>query len=358
MKNTRLPSLMVSFAVALSSLTSLASPSSLVITDWSKDLQAAVTAKNSAQVRKLTDLNSLDASLFKRQNTIAAKALSEGRKFYAAGNMEKAIAAYEQVPRGSDAWLQSLDEKGWAYFRQGKMDKALGETRTLLGDTFVSIVGSDAFFLQSLSNLKICDYKSIFETGKLFKTTQKDRLLEIQNLSERGQSSAFTNVIVKANTFPLQFKEMGQEAKYLPSDFYRDVTLQKALFHLKLAEAGLPVLQQAQSSSAAIISAMNNLEKAKQGALLQAQNRIVILARAENEINFKNLQKLNLIEVEAIERMHADAHADKEKYAHGQFAETTSDDLIFPDEGDPWIDELGKYQVRVNLCPQNVRRQM
>jgi hypothetical protein len=357
MKKLLLQSSMISVAVVLTSLRAIAAPSSLAVSDWSKDLQAAVTGQKSAQILKLTDLTSLENALFKKQDPESDAALTAGRKQYAAGNLDQAIASYNQVRRGSDLWLESLDEKGWSYFRQGQMNKALAQAKTLLGDTFLPVVGTDAFFLQSLANLKICDYKAVLATHRLFKATQKDRLAQIQELAEKGQTPVLANVIAKAEQFPLEFKNLGQESKSLPLHFYRDIAFQKALLNMKLAEAGLPILQAA-GKTAATTAAISRLEKVQKGALEAANKRLATLARAENDANYKILQKLNLIEVEAIERMHADLQNDKNKYSHGEFAKTTSDDLVFPDEGDLWIDELDNYQVRVNSCPQNIRRQM
>lgn len=93
-------------------------------------------------------------------------------------------------------------------------------------------------------------------------------------------------------------------------------------------------------------------------AMTRLQKRLQVLARRENDENFKMLQKLNLIEVETIQRVHADLHADPNTYKKGQFADINQDQLEFPDDGNPWMDELDKYQTRVNSCPRNVRRKM
>jgi hypothetical protein len=88
------------------------------------------------------------------------------------------------------------------------------------------------------------------------------------------------------------------------------------------------------------------------------KTRLQKLATEETNDNVKVVQKLNLVEVEAIQRLHADVDLDKKLFVKGDYKKTTSDQLVFLDDGRPWIDELDKYEVRAKACPQNIRRKM
>lgn len=352
---------LMSGALMLSFTGANAQDATISVKDWSRDLRAAAESNNMVQFRRLTDFNSMEAFVSKKKSSLDSEAMLKGRQLFAQGLLDQALAQYNLVSKGSDAWLEAVEEKGWVYLRKNDTEKALAQTKTLLGDTFVSVVGSEPFFLQSLAQLKICDYKEILATNALFKKTQRERLVEIQKLVDRGTSPTFDKVLAKADRFPMLFKDFGDEAKLLPRHFHQDVLLQKLVMRIKMAELGLPVLKSVRGhfkEPSRLQDAMLRLEEFASVARVKMKDRLKELAQTETDDNFKMLQKLNLVEVETIQRLHADKNLDKKTYTKGEFAATNSDQLIFPDDGHPWIDELDKYQVKVNSCPQNIRRKM
>jgi hypothetical protein len=316
---------------------------------WSESLKTSL-AKNGKDVPKLLD----------RQKSRERRAIESARKMFEKGDFKKALTRYDQVEKGSDLWLEAVEEKGWSHYRQNDVQKALAQTKTLLSPTFLPIVGAEPFFLQSLSLLKICDYKGILETHKLFKETQKPRLTDIQKLADGGTNQALQDLALKADRFPLEITEVGKEATQLPRLFYRDVVVQKSLLRMKMAEEGIPVLTDAAGGKYRTLAQKTilRLRKNAENAKANLKARISKLAAIENEENFKILQKLNLIEVETIQRVHIDQKLDQNTYSQGKFAKTDNEHLVFPDDGSPWIDELDKYQVQVKACPQNLRRKM
>ncbi|MBX2996452.1 MAG: hypothetical protein KF681_16645 [Bdellovibrionaceae bacterium] len=323
---------------------------------WSKDLQSSLGTHPTA-VDRLLDVNAIVKRTLVQEKSAPRAAMNEARALYGKGQFEQALAKYNEVPRGSDLWLEAVEEKGWAYHREKDFEKALAQTKTLLSNPFLSIVGSEPFFLQSLSQLKICDYKGILETHKLFKESQRQRLVELQGLSETGKSEALAKLIEKNDQFPLSFENVGESVKSMPRLFYKDLKFQQAVLELKMAKAAIPVLENAKLNKKQK-SVLTRLQKIAADGQARAEARLKELALRENDQNFKMLQKLNLIEVETIQRIHADREMDRESFRKGQFAKAGDDQLVFPDDGRPWIDELDKYQVKVNSCPQNIRRRM
>lgn len=322
---------------------------------WSEDFAAALKSKNTAATLQMVDFDKLDKKYLNTCSDCADKTLMEkARKVYAKGQYDEARALYDQVAKDSAYWLQAVEEKAWTYFRQNQMDASLGQTKTLLAPQFAGYVGSEAYFLQSLANLKTCNYKEVFETNKLFKEKQKPRLAEIQNLSKTGMNDSMAKIMVTAETFPMSFSEVGETANHLPQLFYKDIEFQRQLMRVKLTEKALAILK-AEGKSEGLQA---SFEKTKATAQANLQNRMKQLAALETNDNFKIVQKLNLVEVEAIQRLHADVEMDKALFKKGDFNETNSDQLVFVDDGRPWIDELDKYQVRTKACPQNIRRKM
>lgn len=324
---------------------------------WADDFAASLKSKNSAQTLQLIDFEKLDKKILTVCDDCANKEkMASARKLYADGKYADARELYSQISKGSPYWLQAVEEKAWTYFRENQLEESLSQTKTLLSPQFASFVGSEAYFLQSLSQLKACNYKEVFETNKMFKDKQKNRLVEIQNLSKTGMNDAFQKVIASTESFPMRFSDVGDTANRLPALFYKDIELQRQLMRYKLADKALSVLQSEFAGTSQKLQA--TFEKNKASSFAQLQNRMKQLAEDETNDNFKIVQKLNLVEVEAIQRLHADVEMDKKLFKKGDFNKTNAEKLVFVDDGRPWIDELDKYEVRTKSCPQNIRRKM
>ncbi len=338
-----------SFAAANSSAEQI-----LKLNEWAQLLKKAPDAQ-------LGELASAEVISAKAKRILSAtpsteiQALTEARLLFQADKFSEALELYEKIPRGSDHWLEAVEEKGWTYHRQKEYQKALAQTKTLLSLAFLPVIGSEPFFLQSLSQLKICDYKGILQTHQLYKESQRQRLLDMKSLSEKADPPALAKVIALAQSFPLHFTEIGEVAKSLPRLFYRDIAFQKSLMEYKMSQVALEQFRARAPGSAALIAALAKLQTRAEAAM---NSRMKVLAQVESTENFKMVQKLNLIEVETIQRIHADMKMNPNSFSKGQFAQVDKDQMIFPDDGHPWVDELDKYQVKVNSCPQNIRRKM
>ncbi|RYZ87592.1 MAG: hypothetical protein EOP04_11355 [Proteobacteria bacterium] len=329
----------------------------LTLQQWSQEFTASLKSKNTSATQKLIDFGSLSKKVLAKSDDVQNKELmTKARKLYAKGNYDEARAAYSEVSKSSGYWLQAIEEKAWTYFRQDQFDNTLAQTKTLMSTQFAEYVNPEGYLLQALTQLKTCDYKDLFSTNLKFKEKQKARLIEIQNLGETGMNEAFKNVIISTNAFPMKFKDAGANVNHLPQLFYKDIELQSNLMKYKLSERALTILASDNVSAPQILQA--SLQKSKNDAAAGLKARIKKLAQNETEDNFKVVQKINLVEVEAIQRLHVDVDLDKSLFKKDKFKDTTVDQLVFVDDGRPWIDELDKYEVRAKACPQNIRRKM
>lgn len=277
-------------------------------------------------------------------------ALTEGRKLFTKGQFEQAIRTYNEIPRGNTYWLSAVEEKGWAYFRQEDYEKALAQTKTLLAPQFAEISNSEAFLLQSLTQLKICDYKGVFETHQIFKEKQKNRIMEVQQLAKTGWNDALTQVLKKADKFPLTLDDMGDAVQRLPLLIYKDVEFQKQALRFKASERAIALADS--------VRAKDQLEKTNTQSFLALKKRVQELAQEETNENFNVIQKLNLVEVEAIQRVHTDMELADSMYKKNNFEKVGDDKLVFMDDGRPWIDELDKFEVAAKTCAKGIRRKM
>ncbi|MDG0817515.1 hypothetical protein [Bdellovibrio svalbardensis] len=322
---------------------------------WGQSFKSAVKAKNSQEMLNLLDMKVLEKSALTCVDCSTKEKLQTARKLFAKKQFDQSLELYNQIPKGTDYWFQAVEEKGWNYFRQNDSEKALAQSKTLLSPQFSEVVGTEAYFLQSLTQLKICDYKGIFATHEMFKEKQKGRVVDVQKLASTGMNEAFAKVVAKADLFPLVAKDLGDSFLHLPVLYYKDLELQGQLLKFKVSQKALEVLK---AEDGGMLKLQATLDKMNQDSFKKMKARLATLAEDETKENSKIVQKLNLIEVEAIQRIHTDLSLSKDLYSKGKFKDTQEDQLVFMDDGRPWIDELDKFEVSAKACPQGIRRKM
>jgi len=335
---------------ALSSVTQAKSRFS--VTEWKSTFSQAAQKNQTAEMQKLLDFAALESkALPSCLECETKKTLKRARQAFASGNLKQAEALYSKIPKASEMWLESVEEKGWAYFRLDDFERTLAQTKTLLSPPFDVIVNSEAYFLQSLTQLKICDYEGVLKTHRKFKEAQRGRIQEMQSLSQTGRNQGLETVLKKAQEFPLALTDFSDELGKLPLQFYRDQQFQKWLLNYKLSESGLEVLPTEHSLRPA-------LKKRLDQARSQLQERLKVLASRENQENSHIVKKLNLIEVETLQRILTDTQLADQMYRSSDFKKVNEDQLIFMDDGYPWIDEVDKYEVSAKSCAPGIRRKM
>ncbi|XGC82201.1 hypothetical protein ACES2L_06850 [Bdellovibrio bacteriovorus] len=340
---------LATFVLALVAFHSQANAETVSATAWAK-----AWVKNLEDKKTRTfDTEDVEKSIVAKCVDCDSKAnLKNARKLFAKGDFDAALSAYNSIPRGEANWLAAVEEKGWAYFRKEDYEKTLSQTKTLLSPQFGEIVNSEAYLLQSLTQLKMCDYKGVFETHTKFKEKQKSRVMEIQNLAKTGWNDGLATVIAKADKFPMKLEDMTDSVQKLPLLTYKDVEFQKQLFRYKASLKAMAALDGRHDKVVA------SLQKINAKSLEALKNRLQEIASAETENNFKVIQKLNLVEVEAIHRVHTDLELSQSLFKKGNFKNVDDDQLVFMDDGLPWIDELDKFEVAGKVCAKGIRRKM
>ena len=191
----------------------VAAEPSFSVKSWQKELSVSLE-NGDRNISKLLDISITERKVFTTEKDTERKSLLTARELFAKDKFPQALALYDQVSKSSDEWLEVTEEKGWAFHRQNDFEKALAQTKTLLSQPLIQIVGSEPFFLQSLTQLKICDYAGVLATHQLFKDTQRERVQRIQELAQDGTSPAFVKVIEKADEFPCSLsRRASAEAK-------------------------------------------------------------------------------------------------------------------------------------------------
>ena len=100
----------------------------------------------------------------KEQKVVELANLSRGRVLVEQGKFAEAIDAYQEVPRGSDAFPESIYEMAWAKVRAGDFEGAKNATDILLIVAPDSTLAPDAQILQGHLLLKLKRYGDATET--------------------------------------------------------------------------------------------------------------------------------------------------------------------------------------------------
>jgi hypothetical protein len=329
------------------------------LSGWQKELQHRISEQK--PLGDLLDLEAVFTHLLSANSSssdnLAKVALEQGRVHFAKNRFTEAIEAYSRVGRESEFWLEALEEKGWAYFRRGEFNQALAQIKTLHAPQLVQVTDPDSFYLSLLTRLRICDYLGIIQTIELLKNSQRERFQEIEKLAKGERTEGFEQFLAQRKNFPLKKAALGRSILSLPRLFHRDLKIQELSFRLELVR----IFEQGEGSemarqSSRFASFRDELIKSRAQIETRLIKRVQLLAQEAHEAHTKLLQRVALFEVELLQRLYTDREANLANYQTQGSIELTRNQISFPLEDRPWIDELGNIQTQVQACPRERRR--
>ncbi|MEZ4872064.1 MAG: hypothetical protein R2827_07435 [Bdellovibrionales bacterium] len=241
--------------------------------------QAKKNAVSNLKTRALKQLSFLKSRNYKPAEVHMLMA----RIYFESNQLEKAIENYNKIPKSSDLWLESLEEKAWAYLRRGQFNKSMEQTLTLLSPVFDQYVNAEVYYLAAVNRYFVCDYNGVFATIQQFKNRYKDRITALERLSSTGVNEDFNNLINTAKLRQINFSSAGPFAIGLPQYHYRDKELKN--LYTALNDHG-----------------DNPVNSAKLTKLIQ--KRIQELAEDELKKIKKNIDQLFVVEAEIIQRVY------------------------------------------------------
>ncbi len=248
--------------------------------------------------------------------------LTEARVLFQMNRLNEVPGLYRSIPKSSPLWLEAREELAWAYLRQEKPEKALAELKSLMTSFFRNTVGSEVFVAAGLTHLSTCDYVSIFNLSKEFKQRflpRVDALAALLNNSP--ESEALLNRALEA------LKKNSQ------------LTLEPLLAQLPRKLSQDPLILQSLSQFPS--------EASRRSALRRSQQ----LARAELQEIKQNVQKVHLIEAEAIQRMALENRTARRDKVRSSGHPHQGEVLSFPATREVWRDEIGHFAVDLKECP-------
>lgn len=278
-----------------------------------------------------------------------------GRVLYQKGELDGAMVAFNEVPKSSSLWIETLEEKAWTSLRSDDFDKALGQSITLLSPALAPLVGPESYFLANLLSLKACDYPRIFKNSETFKKRHTPRLTGLEELSKTGTNKNILAAIDRFNAKGVSQEAAGPLVEWLPRAAYRD---SKFIRFMELRRHSLNEAKKSSEIAASSLGGDHGLDQVIADSRAQADrlkvaavNRVRALAREELKEYRQILNKMHIIEGEVIQRLAVDEtlKGDRSKLAK---VEDKGDVLVFPYNSDEvWFDELDNYKARVKDCP-------
>ena len=94
--------------------------------------------------------------------------LGKARSYYQGKKWERAVSAYQQVPKDSPFWHDTLLEKSWALLRGGRLRSALSNFQTLHSEYYQDYYQPESLLLRSIIYLYICKYYEMEKVLDLF----------------------------------------------------------------------------------------------------------------------------------------------------------------------------------------------
>ncbi len=280
-----------------------------------------------------------------------------GRVLYQKGDLDAAMQAFQEVPKSSNLWVESVEERAWTSLRKEDYDKALGETITLLSPALAPLVGPESYYLANLMALKTCDYPRIFKNSETFKKRHSARLAAMQDLAKSGTNRNINALLERMDQKGTSVEAAGPLVEWIPRAAFRDA---KFLRFMETRRQWLSESKKAQDllASGEALGTAEALERIPNEARQIADRlkqlafqRARVLAAEELKEYRQNLNRMHIIEGEVIQRLAVDESLKGQRSKLAK-VEDQGDVLVFPYNSDEvWMDELDNYKARVKDCP-------
>lgn len=248
--------------------------------------------------------------------------MSTARTAYQNGKLDKAIEIYSKIKPESDFWLESIEERAWAQTRKGDFEKALADLHSITSPVLAPQVGPETYMLSTFVSLKICAYKDVTKKIAMFKKIMLPRVSSMEAILDSTTPDVYWDILKETKNKKVSLISLGKQADKMPRYFFRDKKL---------------------------TSYVNQNNKNKSIVRLKE------LAQMDLDEIEVNLKKMKIIDVDLMQKvltMEKELKKDPKGLKFASADPNTTMTFPVTDE-ELWIDEVGHYQVKANLCPKN-----
>ncbi len=276
--------------------------------------------------------------------------MSMGRLFYSSEQFETAGRYYDRVTEGTTAWLDSLFELGWTYFRLGRIDRVLGQLHTLNSPFFEDRYYPEARVLEALILFRTCRFAETLVTVEKFLRDYKPlkKELDAQLAGTRSDAEFYDYLF----TLSRDKKSLSVPLRRIFNVALSDKRLQRAFGAVVQANDEVTGLERLLRNTTATTAAqlladdmgrVRAVMIAEAGGL--ARNRLTRVREDLTEIIRQGLRikyeslkaRRGSISAKVRESMAETAKAVSEPRA------SDAEHIVWPFDGSYWRDELGGY---------------
>ena len=286
--------------------------------------------------------------------------LNIARVYYEKKNFRLAFQNYANIQRDNEYWLDTIFETAWAFFLLKKHNHVLGNIHTILSPFYNDRFYPEAYILQAITFLRLCRYKQVKQSQRLFKSTYKPLNISLKRLLHEYQSNPkeFFNLVkaykngsltkyekawpvinhlARTNIFKASFRTVRRSESELAK-----LTGTPALWRQVGLENELADFLERKKNAAVKVGGQNLIAVAKESrsylSSLSSQTDFIQL-----EINLGKISKLkNQLQV-------IDSYNEEKTEFIGGLQELKIGQKLeyWPFRGEYWEDELGGYVFNV-----------
>ena len=130
-----------------------------------------------------------------------AALMGKARAYYQWQKWEQSALAYQQVPKDSPFWYDTLLERSWALLRGGKLRSALSNFQTLHSSYYEDYYQPESLLLRSIVYLYICKHYEMEKVLDLFQRIYRPVYRRVRRLSSRKSSlkSYYQSLVLSAD---------------------------------------------------------------------------------------------------------------------------------------------------------------
>jgi len=252
--------------------------------------------------------------------------LTKARVYFSWDKLEDAVSEYSKVPKKSDLWSLSLEERAQSYGRLKEYDKAVSDLVSVEAPLFNTTRSPEFYFVKGVTHLKTCNFEKVAESLTDFQIAMDPQIKSLEKIA-KGELGAEAMDALKAlaKSEDPSITNYIKVANLLPTRLHRDQTLMKSL-----------------KSSPENVQNKSVVERLK-----------VLATRSLKEIS-RTIDKMQAVKADLRQKLAYLEKAEeegKDREVVGRI-EASKDQLQFPHDGSYWIDEIGYFKTKMEGCPK------
>jgi len=273
--------------------------------------------------------------------------LARARLHYQSKNYSKAIISYQKISKKSDSWAIALEEQAHTYTIMGKDNLSLAKLKSLFSPVLINFAGPEPYMLTAFNQEQNCDYISSFKTIGQYKKTFLPRATSLKAISKGEQTPAIKHLLAVQANKNLDWQFSSKYVNKLPTHFYNDKFLVKYFDGRSNLSGELKLLNTLNVTDSFASQIREYSDERISYLEKKITKRLAFLAKRDLKGISNITKKMHLIEAEVIQQLHI---AKDIKKASSFSKPNSKEVLVFPDDGEVWMDEIDKYSASIGFC--------